>query len=249
MKSIYLGKFRTLGELNEYRSTQGEDPGIINGDAYSSLKWLEKQIHFFEMSANGIAPRHSNLPLLGAITCFESVLDIGGGSGWVKNFLPFGTIYNCYELSNAKRYFQDNLKSKIAFLDDVECIKSLQPKVLYSNSTIQYFMEQTIFDRFFSLADADWILLDDLYLSTSDPFYSLQRYFDQFIPTYFNSKEVLLERIRKFGYELVLDFPYPAQYSAGVKMQIEVNSGRFEEVEKPRTLLFKKQISQRVLEK
>lgn len=235
-----MGKFRTLGELNEYRNTQEGELDQISGDAYSSLKWLEKQIGFFEMSANGIAPRHSNLPFLGALTSFESVLDIGGGSGWVKNFLPFGTIYNNYELPEAKRYFQDNLKSEISFVHDIDGIKSLQPRVLYSNSTIQYFMDQTIFDRFFSLADADWILLDDLYLSTSDEFYSLQRYYDRFIPTYFNSKQVLLERIRNFGYELMLDIPYPAQYSGEVKMQIEVNSGKYAEVEKPRTLLFKK---------
>lgn len=224
----------------EYRNTQAGDKHQIREDAYTSLKWLEKQISFFEMSANGIAPRHSNLPFLAALTSLQSVLDIGGGSGWIKNFLPFGTSYSNYELPEAKRYFQDNLKSKIIFVDDINGIKSLHPRVLYSNSTIQYFMDQTILDRFFSLTDVDWILLDDLYLSTSDEFYSLQRYYDLFIPTYFNSKKVLLERIRYFGYELMLDIPYPAQYSSEVRMQIEVNLGEYEEVEKPRTLLFKK---------
>ena len=240
MRSVYVGQFSSISGISCALNSMDQSKEAINQEAYATSKWLERQMYFYELSLKGNSPRFTNLSLLCALSEVTQVVDVGGGSGWVKNLLPKDINYRNLELVATAQYFRKKLNVEDFFVENVQEVEKSSHTILYSNSTIQYFLDQTKFDEIVSSIDAEMILFDDLYFTESTGFYSLQRYYEWHIPTYFIEKQSLIQRMKKNGYNLTLEIDYPASHSKEMLMQIEITKTEFISIDQPKTMVFKK---------
>jgi hypothetical protein len=91
-------------------------------DAFSSIRWINRQRSFLNMSKKGMSPRNSSLPsFLKEHVQIDLVVDIGGGSGWIFNLLQPIT-------QKPLTYFNIELKEMCptSTLNSRKCVKNSQ---------------------------------------------------------------------------------------------------------------------------
>lgn len=215
--SIWVGSFRNQSEATEFAKAEN----LTDKNVFDSTRWIARQLEMLQAVRNGSMPRFSNLPFLISLM-FNSknvrVVDIGGGSAWIYEYLmTMGqqpSKYTNLELQETCNEFAKYFvaEDKVEFMSSFEKLNQAYD-ILYSNSVIQYF--QTL-DEFFGLIDRTnpkFILLDDVQTSEGDDFWSLQRYYDSFILTKFYSVSNLIRDVKLLGYELTSQIHYPAAFS------------------------------------
>lgn len=123
--------------------------------AFSSTRWKNRQRAFLNMSQDGRSPRSSIIPsFLADHKEIDSILDIGGGSGWIFNLLQIATDRNFtywnFELSEMCEEFSkefDN-SNKVHFIDSWNLFSNLNEiSLIYSNSTMQYIPDDIFFEN------------------------------------------------------------------------------------------------------
>lgn len=228
MKFIYVGRFDSLDEcthyLNEYTDYSSESQ---LSNAYTTSRWLLRQEKFLELSLQGHYPRPSNLRSFVEQLRIKSILDIGGGSGWVSNFLPTDTIYRNYELADTRMHFCKKFNFQSHYISTLDEILSFNPELVYSNSVLQYFSEQGEFTDLLRVANPQHVLLDDLYLTSEKTFYSLQRYYETYIPTVVLNEQDFLNRMRELKYQKISEKEFNPVLTQSLKQGVDLLNGEY----------------------
>jgi len=241
MKKTFQGKFKTFFELENSDLGQASSYNLDKiSTAFSQEKWLIRQSEFFEMSLNGELPRNSNLPIFTFLNSRERILDIGGGSGWVSNLLHKDCVYRNLENKDIQEFFSNRYNISSRFISDASEIITYKPSMVYANSVVQYFTKIADFINLVVIAQPLHVLLDDLYLSERGSFYSLQRYYETYIPTFFPFAEEFISMFKEISYDVVFDFPFLITNNKDLRIAIDLHDEESEFLEPPRTILFRK---------
>ena len=164
------------------------------------------------MSQDGRSPRSSILPsFLADHKEIDSILDIGGGSGWIFNLLQIATDRNFtywnFELSEMCEEFSkefDN-SNKVHFIDSWNLFSNLNEiSLIYSNSTMQYIPDDIFFENLSKVNQPRYIVFDDFIVTNSISYWTLQNYYGDFIPYCFRNLEEFNLKLLKIGYSVIL---------------------------------------------
>ncbi|UZN08532.1 methyltransferase, TIGR04325 family [Leptospira santarosai] len=194
--------------------------GADGEEGFSNEQWFERissQLNSFrsEFDRFGIAvpPRPTNLSTVVALTKSKTILDIGGSSGWIYDYLNSIILpnkikrYSILEVpdivSISKKF---NHSDKVRYYRDYDKIHSCD--LLYTNSVIQYFPSNEFLLKIIQKATPQFILIDDLYAGDNDEFFSNQISYGKRIPHRFLSFEKFRKEISKQGYRLILKQPF-----------------------------------------
>ena len=135
----------------------------------------------------------------------NSVIDFGGGSGWLGKMIPNSLDYYVIETDD---YAEDARRNKnltgVNFITEKN-LNVKKPILLYSNSTIQYVND---YMKFISQNSFKYVLLDDVLIS-SIKCWTLQNYYAKyFIRRIFTEKD-LINEFSQNGYALINNLNYP----------------------------------------
>lgn len=211
---VWEGIFHSWDEA--VRSAGGAD----GEEGFSNEKWFDRissQLNSFrtEFDSFGIAvpPRPTNLSTVVALTKPKTILDVGGSSGWIFDYLNSIVIdskikrYSILEVpdivSISKKF---NHSSKVKYYADYNKIGSCD--LLYTNSVIQYFPSNDFLLKVIQKATPQFILVDDLYAGDNEEFFSNQISYGKKIPHRFLSFEKFRKEISREGYRLILKQPF-----------------------------------------
>ena len=165
-------------------------------------------------NSNTSPPRPSDLALICGVYNFKSIVDFGGSSGWLwdyiklsnkKNNISKYTIIETKEVCDyAKKYnFHDY---PVEYITCDEYIGSSE--IFYCNSVLQYFDEESFFITFIKKTNAKLILLEDIYVGDFDDFYTAQIYYEDRIPVKFRNKEKFIKLFEHNGFSTITIKPY-----------------------------------------
>ena len=209
-------------------------------DKFSSEIWMKTQLLFFQQSKRGLMPRFSTLPNFVNSKPNSRVIDFGGGSGWIGNFLPETCFYLNQETTSSLQYFKGMNKSynRIITKNAEAYVSSID--ILYSNSVIQYLPNVDIYIDLIHRFKPKYIVLDDVQLSNKIDFITLQRYYGSYIISRFYNLNNLINSIIYCKYELVSSELYPVVVSRKMKHKIENRSHFDPNLTQPRSLVLKR---------
>ena len=180
--------------------------------AYSNQRWLKRLAEFNDhiLESNTVGykkrlPRSSSLPLfLSANQEIQSIIDIGGGGGWlgiyIKRHFKQISVYNIIELDFIRNYFNKSISTYGVNYIDEEYASNHD--LLYSNSCIQYMADLKTFYSTALRTQPKYILLDDLYISQKEQFYCHQRYYEETMVMCFLDYSNLCSSLSEIGYSL-----------------------------------------------
>jgi len=234
--NIWFGVYDDIDSAEEYLASVHKRLDNFNSD-----RWLVRQKEFLKLSESKIYPRQTSLPSFVHALENGCILDFGGGSGWVQSFIPKSCLYFNYELPHCVKYFSElNQERNKHFVKELDINLLNKIDVLYSNSVIQYLRS---LDSFISLTNKfkpTTILIDDVQISTSSDFISLQKYYDEYIITKFFSLDKLISLFRENGYELVRKVKYKSKFPKNMKPRISNRKKGDPDRSVPLNLLFKR---------
>jgi putative methyltransferase (TIGR04325 family) len=242
MAEIFQGRFKTSDEARLWLRTIS----YSEGNAYDSERWMARQQLFLDQAKIGGMPRKSNLPILVGATSAQTVIECGGGSGWISKFLGGGINYLNLELPSVADYFQreyENLDGACFLLDssEIQHLNLEGTTILYCNSSLQYFEDQKVFDGIVDTTNCDFILLDDVLLSNDTSHFTLQEYYGQKLIVFIETHLNLLNRFQQNGYSLIIDIPYEFKIDEAMEFAIfDPLSGESIPILSSRSMLFKK---------
>ena len=194
---------------NEASHSLGDD---CNLDAYSSERWISRLEDFnktilsfsYTFDENQL-PRSSSLPLfLTANSYVSSILDLGGGGGWlglyIKKSYKQVKEYDIIEIDSVKNHFAKFLNPYgIHYASDLNLQRY---QILYTNSCIQYMPSLDFLLKCIESSTPNYLIFDDMYLSRKDQFFCHQKYYDKVMVMSFISFHQLKESLSSLGYQL-----------------------------------------------
>jgi putative methyltransferase (TIGR04325 family) len=230
---IFQGKFESFDTAliaQKYLNTN---------DAFCSERWKSRQQLFLDMSREGISPRHSSLlRFLEENEQIETILDIGGGSGWIFNLLRAKNqrplTYVNLEIREICNEFSKEFNDVkfVHFVDSWESIFNLKEiSLVYSNSTLQYIPNETFFDNFKKINQPEYFVLDDFIATNSESYWTLQNYYGNFIPYCFRNLIEFNQNLLEQGYSVISVEDYPQTLAAGFLYGSETT---------PKTIVYKR---------
>ena len=221
--SIWEGAFLKIEDI-----TTGGNVTISALDNYDSQQWLEKEknsILSYRKKYSGqigknYPPKNSNLPLLFSIINPKRILDYGGSNGWVFEFLKTSVIgkpnnaiseYFIYELEKSCHFFSKFHSYPVKYVSSSKHLEKVD--LLYSNSTLQYILEDDEWIDVVKASDPEWILLDDFICHPNeDDYFTMQIYKGKKIVVKFRSIDKFKDSLSKIGYEIISIFPFISGY-------------------------------------
>jgi putative methyltransferase (TIGR04325 family) len=218
--------------------------------AFDSNRWMKRQHDMLALARQGIYPRPTNLPLLAAITSPKFIVDLGGGGAWTselvtnsrlgkfKSYLVLEIPSVCKEFSQV--FASDSGVSFYSSISEAPPWMISRTDILYSNSTLQYFPDDSILLALVSSLSPSYILLDDFQSSIADTFFTLQNYYGLNIPYRFSNLGELLVRYSELGYELLVSSDYASPITANRTAQIQGAKDKNLGIGRSLSLLFEK---------
>lgn len=221
--SLWEGVFFSLEEIYNR-----EDLVIGTEENYDSQYWIEKEckvlLSYREKSKTGVdknyPPKNSSLPLFFSLINPGKILDYGGSNGWVFDFLKTTisetlfqkiTGYSVYDFKKSCEFFSPLHSEPVNYLSEIESLEEVD--LLYSNSTLQYILEEDEWTRVISKTNPKWILLDDFFCHDHDEdYFTLQKYRGRKMIVKFRSINKFKNYLEKIGYEVVCIFPFISGY-------------------------------------
>ena len=185
-----------------------------NSRVFGGDTWVKRQNYFWEQASQGFYPRVSNLPNLVGNFNPDLILDFGGGSGWIVNFLD-STFHEKFLVIESDDFVQEYPKPDtflILTLDDFVKKFSLysftNKIILYSNSTLQYLSDLFSFFELIKLVKPTYVLLDDVILSNGEKISLYQNYYSHKIPYYIHDASFFYQSFSSFGYREQFNLAY-----------------------------------------
>ena len=241
---IWYGLFASYEEAETEASKLNEPITNASNDGFNSKIWQEKQITMYQEALNGVCNRNTNIESALVDSEIESIIDFGGGSGWIYAFLQ-----NKPRLKNIRYFNLETPSTKAAFerviktsklykwLDYNDTGSNFGINMIYSNSAIQYLSSnKALIDLVLRYKPAV-ILLDDVFESNHQDSYSLQNYYNFYQVNRFISVNLLTDQMHKTGYRLVEKIPYINKYSEKMIAEILLPEGKI--LPKPSTVSLK----------
>lgn len=196
-----------------------EDILALESKAFNSDRWQKQilsQLTNFKHRKENLPPRPTDLPLLAKTVKATTILDFGGSNGWTFEFIArtcpkyFESINNyiIYEKPELCYYFEkkDIHKPPLNYIYTLDSIKTVE--IFYSNSAIQYLLNESLLNECIQKAKPKLILLENVLCGDFKDYYTLQNYYEYKIPVKFRSKEVFINNLEKLGYTLTLQKVY-----------------------------------------
>jgi putative methyltransferase (TIGR04325 family) len=223
---IWSGYFRSWEESVEAASILNS--GTV-ASAFESNRWILRQLEMYDDAANAKFPRSSSLPQIACAVGATRIYDFGGGSGWPIELLGADTVerletYVVIEQADvvAAMSAVDRISSTVEFAEvsTLAIDSSSAANLLYSNSAVQYVPSDEEFGDLLNRLRPEWVLLDDLQVSTGREFFSLQHYYGTYIPCRFFDEQAITQYLSQLGYRRLGTWGYAKTYALGVKPQL-----------------------------
>ena len=194
-----------------------------NDEVWESDRWVSRQKNFLELARLGKFERESILlESLLSRTESNTVIDFGGGSGWLYHKLEsmnfqFDTYINVESMNlhenckhQVEKYNFINLNSELSLLKDYP-----GTKVLYLNSVLQYLENDNKLFELLNNCSPTHLVLEDVTLSEGNEFFALQLYYETKIPYRFVDEQRLISTIERAGMCLSRKISYPRHIADG----------------------------------
>lgn len=215
---------------------------------FMNERWVERMKAMYQLAKNGEYPRATSLPPFMELNRESYIFDFGWGSGWTIELLNDEILrrLNAYVVIEQPE-FVERLKSIMSVPQKFEfCSPSdIRPDipisrgVFYANSSLQYLSSDEEIRSIILSFRPNWLVFDDLQVSTDQEFWSLQKYYGRHIPCRFFDLEKFAVFLQELGYQQIFNFPYPKRYADGWLPQIEKSSGLLPNVGVPLTVGFR----------
>jgi putative methyltransferase (TIGR04325 family) len=245
---IFKGFFSNWFSACEAASVSSE--ALINSAAFDTTRWMNRQREMLASARLGQHPRPTNLPLLAAVCGAEFIVDLGGGSGWTSELLAKSETsqsgsYIVLEIPSICKEFSEEFSndSEVSFFSsllDAPKWRTSHTDILYSNSVLQYFEDNSTLTKLVSLLQPEWVLIDDFLSSSNETFYTLQNYHGIDIPCRFSEILEIEKSFTTLGYQLMFKTNYSSQIANGWEFRIESNDKFGSDIAPSVSLLFKR---------
>lgn len=207
-QDIFYGNFGTFELAYSEQKLKNSE---VEEDAFSSVRWKNRQRAFLDSSQIGNMPRFSTLPtFLANHKDINIILDIGGGSGWIFNLVQSRTnnkvTYWNFEKSEICEEFSKEFgnRDEVHFVDSWEPIFELNEiSLIYSNSTMQYFSDDSFFKNFKKINLPKYVVFDDFIVTETKSYWTLQNYYGNYIPYCFRNLMEFNSKMLELGYTVI----------------------------------------------
>ena len=197
------------------------EDAVAMGNGFRSELWLsriEEQLSTYlerieTLGKNALPPRPCALPLFCALIKPRVVVDVGGGSGWswhcVQQSAPDSLPDQWFilELSEVCEHFS---KSSYPPSSSVKYISTVRPDLgcdlVYSNSALQYMIDDEVFLDSVDTMEPMYILLEDFLGGDFEDFFSVQIFREHRLPVKFRNREAFLKKLN--GYQVLASERY-----------------------------------------
>jgi len=213
-----------------------------------NAKFFDKQTVYLSEARKGILKRHSSLTTVLSNSRRENIaiVEFGGGSGWLFAFLDRSSIkslreYIIIETQEVIRYFHNEWEenSIVKFVDIDSLSRVFQEEVvLYSNSVLQYFEDNSLLKKMISSIEPDLIILDDLLVGLTGEEYTMQNYYGFMIANRFLDEEKMVSEIEAIGYSLQESGDYVSNISTNMHQGIWIRDSEILKGPVHRSLIF-----------
>ncbi len=216
---------------------------------FDSAEWFNKQESMLDLAAKGELPRSTSIVEFLAGKSIQNIVDFGGGPGWiwaylVKSNLHNGLSYYNLELESSRIAFE-YLTYRLPSMKFVEMceVPSLanEGNLLYSNSILQYFEDNSLLLELIRELNPVSIVLDDI-AGDEEEFYSLQNYYGFLQVNRFLNLSKLISEVCSLGYKLLLNRAYEKGFSSKMIPKIWIGSDEVTDYKVPSsvTLVFER---------
>ena len=225
---IWQFRFQNFSDAVATRESLGRLMLDQSRDAgFDSTQWLDKQKSMLGLATKGVLPRNASIFELLEDTSIENIIDLGGGPSWIWAYIVNSNLhenlkYYNIELDSSRLAFE-YLSKKLPEMNftSIEKISELRygKNILYSNSVLQYFEDNSAFLSLIQASNPVSIILDDV-AGSDEEFYSLQNYYGHLqINRFLNLEKFILE-ICAQGYKVSNCKPYHKEFSKSMIAKI-----------------------------
>ena len=226
----------------------------INEVSLDSSRWIErikeqlnnyrKEVEKFGRMA--LPPRLSELPMLCSLIKPKQIVDLGGSSGWLYDYM-----LNSIENSAVERYVIIEIEEIVEQMEksglhsgpvnyekntkSLDCVD-----ILYANSVLQYINNDDLFMGMVDELKPDFVLVEDFLGGEFDDYYTIQNYYENRIPVKFRNRGKFVDNVIVKGYELLLSKPYPSLIHEKISMFPMESLPENRRIRYSETMLFKK---------
>ena len=247
MHSIFGGKFSNFFDCLSYCLKMNT---TSNNLYFPEKIWKDRQVAFLERQKKGLDSRFESILLhLPKQERFQ-IFDVGGGSGWlfeklIENFEDKFTYYlletekslEIFSEIHAERITRKNFKLISSEKYRHQSIES-DNLFVYVNSVLQYVDNPIHFlAKIVNAAPAVKLVFDDFQNSSTQEYWSCQRYYGHLFPCHFLKVDDFINKIEKLGYKLIINEPYNQTFTSGWNYTI-ADAGEILIPERSRTLIF-----------
>lgn len=190
-------------EIKKYIDEVHENKIWLNKIKNEYKNIIKKNVDFINF-------RPCNINIITSIYNIKTIIDFGGSNGWayhyLKNYLTKKKIiFNVFEKEEICKVFSKKNK-EINYISDIDRLKTYD--FFYTNSTIQYILNEKYVKNFIKKTKAKYLMFDDLFAGQIDDFYSLQKYYEYKIPVKFRNIDKFNKMIKNLNYRLIFNEPY-----------------------------------------
>lgn len=200
----------------------------------------------YQQYGTAMPPRPSNLPLVCSLVSPKSIVDLGGSSGWCRDYLENSTrdlrvsSYTVIELPAVVEFMKQSRVHRSAVDYKSQGDELQQCDLLYANSVLQYFESNVPLLDLIELCRPRHVLLDDLVAKDDEDFFTIQAHRDAAMPYRFIGLSKLLDQLAHKGYRCLISQPYPSPVF-GVIAPLEMsNFPKDKQLRYSLTILFEK---------
>lgn len=219
--------------------------------AFMSERWISQisnQLNEYKKSNLCPPPRVSDLPIIASILEAYSILDFGGSSGWLYEYIKKAcpeyakkiSKYTIYELPDICKYFSKNSSNPESVKYISKAIEISHHDIFYSNSMIQYILNDDELMSCFHNTSPSHIILENFIGGEFDSFYTKQIYYEYKIPVKFRNDNKFITLVEKLGYKLIVNKIYLEPIRGVIKKFDMENFPENLRVDYGKTLIFRK---------
>jgi putative methyltransferase (TIGR04325 family) len=214
---VWLGKFDTYAQAQMSVSSKSTN----SRDLFAQAEWLDRQASLAHGSASDESPslkppRPTNLPFAAGLMNVKTIVDFGGGSGWVREVIRASArsleLYVVIDVDSVVERFSEVATPHLRFVSaDSPVLDELagETDILYSNSALQYLPDNSGFRDVVKRVRPDTVLVDELLWSaTGRDWFSIQ--VNSVVPAVarFASIDRIVDDLASLGYRLTRKDPY-----------------------------------------